>query len=198
MAEFLTLVVSLFAVINPVASIPVFLTFFGKSKPEYQARAALHVTAAAAVLLFLFALFGPALLVALGVSVPAFMIAGGILLLLLSFDFLLGEHPRSRTVEHDTADAVVPIGTPLLAGPGALSTSIYFTQTSGFGPTLGSILVVMTIAFILLMYSRKITSYMGKNGVKMFTRIMGLITAAIAISLVERALVLYGVLHPIF
>ncbi len=196
-ADIISTIVTLFAIIEPFGAIPVFLIMFRKAKKPMQRKAALEISIAGFVLLLIFALGGLGLLNVLGISLPAFMIAGGILLLILSFDFIKGDLARSRKFEIKASDAIVPIGTPLLAGPGAITTSMYLTQQTGLLIVVGSLAVVFTICFFFLYYGRFISKVLGGSGLKILTRIMGLITAAVAISLIEKALVIYGVLQPI-
>ncbi len=196
-AEFLTVLVSLFAIIDPLAAVPVFMTLFGKGDKKKLKKASFQASAAVFILLLVFASFGTFILSSLGISNTAFLIAGGILLLILSFDFILGNLPRSRTIEKEPSDFIVPIATPLLAGPGAITSSIYFMQTYGPTITLPAILVVSVICFAFLFFSFGVSRILGKNGLKVFSRIMGIITAAIAISLIEKALVIYGVIRVV-
>jgi len=193
-ADFLIVFISLFVIIDPLVSIPVFMSLFGRSERRKQRRAALDAAVAALLILVVFSLFGSAILGWMSISISAFMIAGGILLLYLSFDFIRGEIPKTRTIEDDPAEVIVPVATPLLAGPGAITTSIYFTHVYGAGLTLSAIVLVMVACFVLLYFSNRISRTIGNNGLKIITRIMGMLTAAIAIGLIEKALVLWGVL----
>ena len=192
--DFLTVFVSMFVIIDPLIAIPTFLALFGKADKAKQKKAALEASAAALGLLVVFAVFGTVILERMSISLPAFMIAGGILLLYLSFEFIKGELPRTRTVEKDASDVIVPVATPLLAGPGAITTSIYFTHTYGADTTLAAIFFVCFMCFFFLYYSTRVLKVIGCNGLKIMTRIMGIFTAAIAISLIEKALVVWGVL----
>ncbi len=189
--------ISLFAIVDPIASVPVFVSFFGGSERKKRRKAAMQAVIAAFALLVVFAAFGLALLTYLDISISAFMIAGGLLLLFLAFEFLMGSLPRTRHVEADTSDAVVPIGTPLLTGPGAITSAIYFTHIYGFAEVLIATIIVMAISLAALLWSTKLTGVLGKNGLKVITRIMGLITAAIAISLIEKAMIAYGLIHAV-
>ncbi|MEM5871863.1 MAG: MarC family protein [Candidatus Aenigmatarchaeota archaeon] len=190
--EILIVSISLFAIVDPIASIPVFISFFGSSPKSKQRKAAVEIVFSAFFLLLIFAIWGMALLKYLNISIYAFMIAGGILLLYLSFEFLLGEVPKTRTVETEPSSAVVPIGTPLLAGPGAITSVIYFSHTYGILVTFLGILIVCLLSIPILLASTRIKAILGKNGLKIINRIMGLITAAIAISFIEKAFISYG------
>ncbi len=192
--DFLTVFVSMFVIIDPLIAIPTFLALFGKCDRAKQKKAAMEASVAALALLVVFAVFGTAMLDRMSISLPAFMVAGGILLLYLSFEFIKGELPKMRTIEKDPADVIVPVATPLLAGPGAITTSIYMTNTYGTDVTLAAIFFVCFSCFFFLYYSTRIVKIIGHNGIKIITRIMGILTAAIAISLIEKALVAWGVL----
>ena len=195
--DIISAIISLFAIVDPFSSLPIFIVLFGKAKKPIQRKAAVEIILAAFLLLLIFSVGGLALLKVLGISVPAFMIAGGILLLILSFDFLHGHIDRSRKIELKASDAIVPIGTPLLAGPGAITSSIYFSQQLGIVSVVASLAVVCFACFLVFYSSKIVSRVLGSNGLKILTRIMGLITAAVAISLIEKALVIYGVLPAI-
>jgi multiple antibiotic resistance protein len=193
--DLLVVTISLFAIVDPLASTPVFLSFFSGSDKKKLRKAASDAVLAAFMVLLIFSLFGVALLEYLNISKSAFMIAGGLLLLYIGFEFMRGDLPKSRHVEHDPSEAVVPIGTPLLAGPGAITSAMYFTHVYGIHVTLSAIVIVMLISLACLNASERIGGAFGKNGLKILTRIMGLITAAIAISFIEKALVSYGLIR---
>lgn len=194
MLELVIVVVSLFAIVDPLAAIPPFLNYFGRSSVEIQKKAAKQASLAAFLLLLIFSIIGELILSLLGISINAFLIAGGLLLLKLSFDFLGGELPHSRRAEKDTAVAAVPIGTPFLAGPGAITASIYYNHLYGPVITIAGIVIVMTLSFVCMFYSRYLLKYFGRNGLKIMTRIMAIVIAGIALSFVERALVSYGII----
>ena len=196
-SEFLVVVVSLFAIVDPLASISIFVSMFSNSSRKKQNKAAMEAVVAALCLLFVFAVVGLPLLTYLNISVPAFMIAGGLLLLFLAFEFVAGVIPKSRSIEKDTSDAVVPLGTPLLAGPGAITSVIFFTHIYGLSITLPAIIIVMVLSFFCYWGSMRINRIVGKNGLKILSRIMGLITAAIAVSLIEKALIAYGLISAV-
>ena len=197
LAEFAIVLASLFAIIDPLGAVPAFMSIFGKEDRPKIKKASIEATVAVFALLTFFSLFGNFILTALGISNTAFLIAGGILLLILAFDFLLGNLPKSKSVEKEPSDVVVPIATPLLAGPGAITSSIYFTQVYGAAVTIGSILIVSAVCFLFLFFSYGISRLIGKNGLKVLSRIMGILTAAIAIGLIEKALVIYGVIKVV-
>lgn len=195
--EILVVVISLFAIVDPIAAVPVFISTFGGADKKKRTKAAASAVFAAFALLIVFALIGMPLLTYLNISISAFMIAGGLLLLFLAFEFLLGELPKTRRVVSEPGDAVVPIGTPLLAGPGAITSVIFFTHLYGFAITLAATVVVMCICLAAFFDEQQLERVVGKNGLKIITRIMGLITAAIAISFMEKAFIAYGIIQAV-
>src|SRR3989344_4520504 len=123
MNEALIVFIAMIAIMEPFGVIPVFLSIFGKSRPKEKARAVRNIIFTAGVLLLVFLFAGSPLLAWLGISLPAFMIAGGILLLIISLDLIHGMFPRSKTTDKQDS-AIVPLGTPLLAGPGSIASVI--------------------------------------------------------------------------
>lgn len=193
MNEALIVFVSLLAIMEPFGVIPVFLSIFGKSKPREKSNAIRNIIITAAILLLLFLAIGTPMLTWLNISLPAFMIAGGILLLIISLDLIHGMFPRSKTTDKQDS-AIVPLGTPLLAGPGSITSVIYFTTIYGYAATLIGTIMALVASSVIIFYGSKISKFLGNNGLKILTRIMGLITAAVAISLIEKAMIFYGVI----
>ena len=179
----------LFVIFDPVGAVPIFQTFTGGFKEKEMERIARESVVIASLLLFFFAFAGNFILDYLGVTVNDFMIAAGIVLFIFSIDFITGTvESRNRRIEPESV-AIVPIATPLLAGPGSIATVMYLMYEP-FGPlqTAFAITVNAIIAYLIFRSSRKIFALLGKNGTRILSRIMGLLTAAIAISLIRRGL----------
>jgi multiple antibiotic resistance protein len=141
----------------------------------------------------LFAVAGGAILTYLGIGIPALQGAGGLLLLLIALDLLTGKGNTEPEVVEDVNIALVPLGTPLLAGPGAIAaTIVYVRQAHGH---LGSyvalalaILVVHLILFLCLRYSGLLIRLVKESGIELMAKIAGLLLAAIAVQLVANAI----------
>ncbi len=187
--------VTLLVVVDPLGLAPIFAALT-RGYPEKRKReAAIRGTALGAAILFLFALVGDALLAALGIGIPAFRIAGGILLFLLSLDMIFASPTglRSRTVreqeeisyEHDVS--VFPLAIPLLAGPGAITTVLLYTGERN--PTelvafVAVLLVVLLLTLLSLLLAPRIMRLFGETGSNVLTRVLGVLLAALAVQFV--------------
>ena len=187
----------LFVVIDPVGLAPMFAALTHGGSPAYKRRMAIKGTALAAVVLLVFVVTGDALLRALGISLAAFRIAGGVLLFLLAIDMVFARHSglRSTTVrEQEEAEqkkdiSVFPLAIPLIAGPGAMTTVLLTVASDSH--TLGAsltLLAVLALVLLLtlgsLLLAPRIMQLMGETGANVITRILGIVLAALAIQFV--------------
>ncbi len=190
--DFLHIVVPLFAVIDPIASLPLYISFTTGLSEKEKRKVIIDATITAFILLIFFQYTGNYILDFFGISIAALMIAGGILMLLVGIEMVReGDKPRSTKkktkIREETGDvAIVPLGTPMLAGPGALSLVIILMEKYGTSPigVLGisvGITVVILIAVILFMGGSIMSKVMGEKGARAFTRVMGLLVTAFAI-----------------
>lgn len=191
-ALFNTFVV-LFIVIDPVGLAPMFLVLTHGAAADYQRRMAIRGTALATGMLLVFFLVGDRLLTALGIGLPAFRIAGGVLLFMLAIDMVFARHSglRSTTLrerkeaEHKEDISVFPLAFPLIAGPGALTTVLLMSSTWNrpleFAGMLAVLLLVLGITFVSLLWAGKILAFLGETGTNVISRLFGLILAALAV-----------------
>jgi multiple antibiotic resistance protein len=183
--------VTLFVIMDPVGTVPVFLALTGSSPPKERARMARQAVLVALGVIVAFALFGQSLLDYLHVSLPALQCAGGLLLLLVALELLTGkaEEPSATA---DVNVALVPLGTPLLAGPGAIVATMVFVQraesTVDFLALAAGIVAVHVALWAALRFSSLIIRVLGPGGVTIVTRIAGLLLSAIAVQLVADAI----------
>jgi len=195
----ITAFASIFAIMNPVGNIPVFVAITEGYLPELKRKVRNKVCIVAGSVLVVFALFGNVIFDLYGITIPAFKIAGGILLFSIAFTMTRGQLTKSKMTEEEAEEAsekeevgVVPLGIPLFAGPGAITTvMIYVSYAQDSGePTLNllflflGIFATVAISFVLLKYAEPLFSRMGKSGAMAFTRIMGLLLAAMAVEFV--------------
>ncbi|QLH75062.1 MAG: NAAT family transporter [Methanomassiliicoccales archaeon] len=195
----LTAFASIFAILNPIGNIPVYVAITEGYTPEQKRRVRNKVCIVSGGVLFVFAILGNYIFDIYGITIPAFKIAGGLLLFSISYSMVRGQLSNTKITpaEHDEAASkeevgVVPLGIPLFAGPGAITTVMiyisYALDSSDaafdiFAVFLGIFLTVV-ISYFLLKYSDAIFARMGKSGAAAFSRIMGLLLAAIAIEFV--------------
>lgn len=176
--------IMLFVIMDPPGNVPIFIAVTKGMKKEERKRELNHAVIVASILLLLFAFLGKLVLDVLGITLDSFMIAGGILLLLLSFDLLRGEHKYAMSVESGAGVGAVPIGTPLLAGPGAITAVMVIIQKEGVFVVLFTIFAAIIATKYLLGQSERIFSMLGKVGSEVLSRVMGILVAAIAIQFI--------------
>ena len=189
--DYLRYAVTLTAVLDPFLAVPIFLSVTAMSDEKSRQRLAGVVTLTVFAVLAGAAIFGEALLKFLGTSLPAFQVGGGLVLLLMALSMLnaqAGGMRQSRAeaeeLESGALSGVVPLAVPLLAGPGAISTTIIAAQAGGFTHTsvlLLCIALVCLILFWVLRVADAVAPRMGTTGLNIATRLLGLLLAAIAI-----------------
>lgn len=184
--------VTLFVIMDPPGVIPLFLSLTGGRTPAVRRRVAWQAALVAFLVITLFALFGQQILNYLHITLAALRVSGGLLLLLVALELLTGKADEvSPTV--DVNVALVPLGTPLLAGPGAIvATMVFVQQTGGAAPRLLAValgIVGVHVALWLTMrYSVVILRVIKDSGVLLITRVSGLLLSAIAVQLVADGL----------
>src|SRR6266850_4970954 len=190
--EYLRYLVTLTAVLDPFLAIPIFVGVTAARDEAATRRLANVVTVTVFLVLAGAALFGESLLKALGASLPAFRVGGGLVLLLMALAMLnakVGEMRQTRAeaaeLESGEVSGVVPLAVPLLAGPGAISTTIIAAQSGGGVAHLLALIVcialVAALLWVMLRISHAVGERMGTTGLNIATRLLGLILAAIAI-----------------
>jgi multiple antibiotic resistance protein len=189
--EYLRFVVTLTAVLDPFLAVPIFLSVTAVSDHAARKRLANAVTVTVFAVLTGAAAFGEALLRFLGASLPAFQVGGGLVLLLMALAMLNAQAGGMRQskaeadeLESGALTGVVPLAVPLLAGPGAISTTIIAAQAGGFahvGTLVLCIAVVCLVLWWVLLVADAVGPRMGTTGLNIATRLLGLILAAIAI-----------------
>jgi len=187
---FVSVFVTLFVIMDPPGTIPLFLSLTGGRSPAMRRKLAGQAVLVAIAVICLFAVFGQTMLDYLGVTVPALQAAGGLLLLLVALQLLTGK--ADDPVETNNVNvAFVPLGTPLLAGPGAIVATIVFARQAdelpGFVAVVLAIIAVHIVLWLTLRYSVAIIRIIRDSGVSLISRIAGLLLSAIAVQLVADA-----------
>jgi multiple antibiotic resistance protein len=187
--------ITLFVIMDPPGTVPVFLALTaGRSKRDRR-KLALQAPSVALVVISCFAVFGRQILNYLSISLPALEGSGGLLLLLIALELLTGktDEPGETT---DVNVAMVPLGTPLLAGPGAIVAVILFVQhihsTGDFLAVAAAILLVHVVIWLTMRFSVHIIRVIKESGVTLVTRIAGLLLAAIAVQMVANSVIAFA------
>jgi multiple antibiotic resistance protein len=175
--------VTLLVILDPPGATPIFLGVLGNRTRAQRTLLAWQAAATSLFVITLFALFGQFIVNYLDISMPALQGAGGLLLLLVSLDLLKG-HNENETQSAQKNLALVPLGTPLLAGPGAIVTIMLFAQdVDGSAMTIALALAVVGAHLVIgltLMFSTHVVKLIRESGVMLLAKVAGLLTAAIA------------------
>ncbi len=188
---------ALFVIIDPVGTAALFVALTRGMTEAQSRRTAFRGVVIAGVILLFFAFGGSALLAALGIGLPAFRIAGGVLLFLLAIDMVFARQTGMRSLtagESREADAsheisVFPLAIPLIAGPGALTTMVLLMGAAGSDWTgraaiIAVLALVLAITLLLLLSATRVVRLLGTTGVNVISRVLGILLAALAAQLV--------------
>ncbi|MDP9340727.1 MAG: MarC family protein [Actinomycetota bacterium] len=182
--------VTLVVILDPLGTVPVFLSVTQPLDQRARNRAAYVAVLVAAIVLGAFVAFGQALLQYLSISVESLMVAGGVLLFIVALEMLRGAESMSATHEGASV-ALVPIGTPLLAGPGAIvATIVLIRQHPGLiqrVAVVGGLVVALILVLATLRFASAFSRFLRPSAIHFVTRIMGLLLTAIAVQLVVDA-----------
>ena len=184
----------LFAVMNPIANTPVFIALTARDSPDVTRRVALKALSLTFAIVVLFCVLGRVIFELFGITLPAFRITGGFLVVLIGFHMLQGDSSSVQSPkdgEGSDADsalsvAVSPLAVPILAGPGTIATAMSFVATGGLvevGVTAAAFFVLCAITFFCFVRGERMVKFLGPNGMSMITRMMGLILAVIGVQM---------------
>ncbi|HSN10644.1 MAG TPA: MarC family protein [Propionibacteriaceae bacterium] len=187
---FTSTVLTLWVILDPPGLLPVFLGLTRRMSPHQRNVAAGRATLVALGVTGLFGLFGRFILDYLHVSVQALQISGGLLLLLVALQLLTGhfdESPAEDVPESTVNVAIVPLGTPLLAGPGVIVAIMIAVQSqdslSGYAVVASALLTAMLMVYLTLRFAEVIRRVVREGGITLLTRIAGLLLSAIAVQM---------------
>ena|SRR5438094_8524033 len=187
--------VTLIVIMDPAGTIPVFLALTGGRSSRARKRLAWQAVAVSISVIAAFAAFGQQILRYLGITVPALQGAGGLLLILVALELLTGKQEDSEDAP-TTNVALVPLGTPLLAGPGAIVATIVFVRRAdGWGDWLAIIAGIVAVhlaLYLALRFATVILRVIREGGVLLVTRISGLLLSAIAVQLIANSAIAFA------
>lgn len=196
---------TLFVIIDPVGNAPIFLALTVGMATAQRRRIALRGVLVAAVILVVFGLVGDAILRFVGISMPAFKVAGGILLFATALDMLFERRTerREKQAEHSVDDpSVFPLATPLIAGPGSIASMILLMDEhsgdlAGQAVVVAALMAVLAVTLVLLLLSGLVERLLRRTGTMVVTRVLGMLLAALAVQFVMDGLAASGLVGTV-
>lgn len=197
--EYLKFLIGLVAILNPIGAVPVFINLTAQQSPAERRETAFVAGASVGVVLLIALVAGEFILRLFGISIASFRVGGGILILLMAISMMQATMSPARQTPEEARDAVlkesvavVPLAIPMLAGPGAISTMILYANRSpglfhDFVLALG-ILVAAAVVWAMFRLAQPVATRLGRTGINVVTRIMGLIMAAIGVEFMANGL----------
>ncbi len=190
---------SLFALINPIGNVPIFITLTENYNQKERNKIALKAIIFSFFVLIMFAQIGDLIFSFYGITIHAFRIAGGILLFKISLDMVESKRSRTKTTPSEMEEAeeknevaYTPIGIPLIAGPGSIaSIMILSSEAKNFldkTTLFATLAIVLIITYIIFKLSKVLSNYFGKSGLRIMLRIMGLILLVISIEFILKGI----------
>ncbi len=197
---------SIFVLVDPFAAIPTFLVLTAEDSRIRRRRTAIRAAWTCFTVLAVFGIAGSFIFNLLGITLPAFKIAGGIILGLIGLDMVQARRSPTKETAGDTEESlekeevgIIPLGIPMLAGPGSISTvMVLVSQASDWRNValiFGAIGFTSVISYIVLAAAERVRSFLGETGIRILTRMMGLLLTAIAVQFVLNGLKDIGVVR---
>ncbi len=189
-----------FAIMNPVANVPIFLGLTRGDDEHTTSQVAFRSLVFAFLIIALFSVAGKIIFQLFGLTLPAFRITGGLLVFLIGFHMLQGkqskvQHPseedKQKSREAALSVAVSPLGMPILAGPGTIATAMSFSAGSGIvevATTITAFALLCMLTYVLFIFGERLVGYLGASALGVITRMMGLILAVIGTQMVIEGL----------
>ena len=198
-AEYAKFFAGLLAIVNPIGAIPVFISLTASQSQSERHRTALLAASAVATVLIVALFTGEAILSFFGISIASFRVGGGVLLLLIAVSMMHARISHAKQTDEEVQDAadkesvaVVPLAIPLLAGPGSISTIVVYAHRvpvgSHYAVLAFEILLVALLVWGVFRLAPALSDRLGRTGINVMTRIMGLILAAIAVEFMANGL----------
>ncbi len=194
----ITVFLGYFAIMNPLANTAVFVGMTSQLTNSERVRTARKAILLTFIIIVLFAVLGKTLFHFFGITLPALRITGGILVFIIGYHMLHGESSSLHTHEGEDPDdiAISPLAVPILAGPGTIATTMSFSASGGWTEvltTVGVFALLSIITFLCFVFGQRLVQFVGENGLKIVTRLMGLILAVIGVQMLIEGI--YGAIR---
>ncbi len=190
MIDYIATFIFFFAIIDPIGTVPVFIAITRDYDEKTKRKIALVGTLVSMGILLFFVIVGEIILNAMSVPLPAFQIAGGIVLFMFALSMIFGEskpEEEVKLVKDHNETAIFPLAVPSIAGPGAMLAAVLMTENSRFNileqtQTAGVMLLVLAITYVFMLSAGWIDKIIGRSGASIISRVMGLILSAVAVT----------------
>ena len=193
--------ISLLALVDPLAAVPMFIALTASYSAADKARVARTAALAVPIIIAVAALLGGQIIATMGISIGAFKVGGGIILLLMALDMMKAQMGGTRNTPAETLEAehrhslgVVPLALPILVGPGSISTVIIYAAKAktvfDYAVIIGSGVVIGLLTWLAFRAAPRVAAFMGVTGINIATRVMGLLLAALAAEFIIDGVVL--------
>ena len=203
---FIVALTSVFFLVDPFAALPAFLVIAANATHAERRRLAVKASLTCFIILTGFALAGSLIFRFFGITLPAFEIAGGIILILMGLEMLQARRSATHETPGETEEGaakedagIIPLGTPMLAGPGAISTVMVLMGPSPGWWRSAIVLTAITItvfaSFLILSAADRVRQFLGETGIRILMRLMGLLLTAIAVQFIVNGLADLGIVH---
>ncbi len=198
--DFVSVFIVIFAVIDPVGTVPIYIAVTRGYSLEVKRKIALYASAVAAVVLIFFLAFGELILNGMSIPLYAFQVSGGVVLFLFALNMVFGDSKPEQELQmledNHRETAIFPLAVPSIAGPGAMLTVVLLTENArtGFFQEVQTglvLLVVLLINFVFMRAAGWIDRRIGKSGASVISRVMGMILASVAVSHVLKGMAVY-------
>ena len=197
---------SVFVLVDPFAAIPTFLVLTSDVGGNRRRHMAMRAAWTCFIVLAIFGIAGSFIFKLFGITLPAFKIAGGIILGLIGLDMLRARRAQTKETPGDTEEAIekedvgiIPLGIPMLAGPGSISTVMVLVSQALDWPHVAIILFAIALtsalSYVILAAADRVRSYLGETGIRILTRMMGLLLTAIAVQFILNGLKDVGIVR---
>ena len=194
----LSVFMGFFAIMNPIANTPIFLSLTADDSPDIRRRVAAKSLLFTFTLIVIFCLLGKVIFHLFGITLPAFQITGGILVFMIGLQMLHGQQSKVHSpvatsdkpedaITGELSVAITPLAIPILGGPGTIATAMNFSTTGGIPGmviTIAAFAVLCVITYIFFISGQRLVRRLGDNGLSVITRLMGLILAVIGTQMV--------------
>lgn len=191
-----TVFMGFFAIMNPIANTPVFLGLTAEDEPNVRRKVATKALILSFVIILIFSAAGKLIFSLFGITLSSFRIMGGCLVALVGYHMLQGgehssiQHPskedKQKCLDEELEVAISPLAMPILAGPGTIATAMNFASSggvSGFIETVVAFFILCVISYVFFVFGERFVNNIGHNGIKVVTRLMGLILAVIGVQM---------------